>query len=165
VQGSQGIGVVLSGTATDGTLGLKAIKAERGIAFAQDPISAQFDGMPRSAIAAGGVDFVLPPEGIAQDLTRLGRHPYMGAGEPGALSESAPAAAREEEDKASLNKIFALLAKGSGADFGAYKKTTLRRRIARHMLVKRIETLEAYRGTSKGTRARSRPSTRIASSR
>src|SRR6185436_18515159 len=80
MKGSQGIGVVLSGTATDGTLGLKAIKAEGGIAFAQDPGSAQFDGMPRSAIAAGCVDFVLSPEGIAQELARLGRHPYMAAG-------------------------------------------------------------------------------------
>jgi two-component system CheB/CheR fusion protein len=144
VQGSQGIGVVLSGTATDGTLGLKAIKAEGGIAFAQDPSSAQFDGMPRSAIAAGCVDFILPSEGIAQELTRLGRHPYMAAGEPRALSRGAPAAATEEEEKASLSKIFALLRKGSGADFSAYKKTTLRRRIARRMLVNRIETLEAY---------------------
>jgi two-component system CheB/CheR fusion protein len=145
-QGSQGIGVVLSGTATDGTLGLKAIKAEGGIAFAQDPTSSQFDGMPRSAIAAGCVDFVLPPGGIAQELTRLGRHPYITAGEPRALSGGAPAAAREEEDKANLSKIYALLSKGSGADFGAYKKTTLRRRIARRMLVNRIDTLEAYTG-------------------
>jgi two-component system CheB/CheR fusion protein len=144
VQGSQGIGVVLSGTATDGTLGLKAIKAEGGVAFAQDPSSAQFDGMPRSAIAAGCVDFVLSPKGIAQELTRLGRHPYMAAGEPRALSGGAPAPASAEEDKASLNKIFALLRKGSGADFSAYKKTTLRRRIARRMLVNRIETLEGY---------------------
>jgi two-component system CheB/CheR fusion protein len=70
VQGSRGVAVILSGTATDGTLGLKAIKAEGGIAFAQDPSSAQFDGMPRSAIAAGGVDFILSPEGIAKELTR-----------------------------------------------------------------------------------------------
>jgi two-component system CheB/CheR fusion protein len=144
VQGSQGIGVVLSGTATDGTLGLKAIKAEGGIALAQDPISAQFDGMPNSAIAAGCVDFILTPEGIARELTRLGRHPYMAAGETRALSGPAPAPSREEDDRASLSKIFALLRKGSGADFGAYKKTTLRRRIARRMLVNRIETLEAY---------------------
>jgi two-component system, chemotaxis family, CheB/CheR fusion protein len=143
VQGRQGIGVVLSGTATDGTLGLKAIKAEGGIAFAQDPSSAQFDGMPRSAIGAGCVDFVLPPEGIAQELTRLGRHPYMAAGEPRALAGGA-SVATDEEDKRSLSQIFALLREGSGADFGAYKKTTLRRRIARRMLVNRIETLGAY---------------------
>ena len=144
VQGSRSIGVILSGTATDGTLGLKAIKAAGGIAFAQDPSSARSDGMPRSAIADGCVDFVLRPERIAQELTRLGRHPYMVAGEPRALSPGAPAAAGEETDKANLSKIFALLRKEVGADFGAYKKTTLRRRIARRMLVNRIETLEAY---------------------
>ena len=90
VQGSQGIGVILSGTASDGTLGLKAIKAEGGIAFAQDPHSAQYDGMPRSAIAAGCVDFVLPPEGIAQELARLGRHPYVAAAEPSRDAGAAP---------------------------------------------------------------------------
>jgi two-component system CheB/CheR fusion protein len=145
-QGSKGVGVVLSGTATDGTLGLKAIKAEGGIAFSQDPTSAQFDGMPRSAIAAGCVDFVLPPKGIAQELTRLGRHPYLAAAKPRDLSGIAPAPAREEEeeDRASLDRILALMKKGSGADFGAYKKTTLRRRIARRMAVHRIGTLDAY---------------------
>jgi two-component system CheB/CheR fusion protein len=150
VQGSQGIGVVLSGTATDGTLGLKAIKAGGGIAFAQDPTSAQFDGMPRSAMAAGCVDFVLPPEGIAQELTRLGRHPYMAADKPRDLSgvapapAPAPARAEEGEDRAGLDRILALVKKGSGADFAAYKKTTLHRRIARRMVVNRIETLDAY---------------------
>jgi len=144
-QGSKGIGVVLSGTATDGTLGLKAIKAEGGLAFTQEPSSAQFDGMPRSAIAAGCVDFVLPPQGIAQELTRLGRHPYLAAGETRDLSGVTPAPAREEdEDSASLDRILALMKKGSGADFGAYKKTTLRRRIARRMVVHRLETLDAY---------------------
>ena len=143
LQGSQGIGVVLSGTATDGTLGLKAIKAEGGIAFTQDPSSAQFDGMPRSAIAAGCVDFVLPPEGIAKELTRLGRHPYM-VGDRRVLSGGARAPAREEEDRTGLDRILGLLKKASGADFSAYKKTTLRRRIARRMVVHRIETLDAY---------------------
>jgi two-component system CheB/CheR fusion protein len=143
-QGSQGIGVVLSGTASDGTLGLKAIKAEGGIAFAQEPSSAQFDGMPRSAIAAGCVDFVLPPEEIAQELTRLGRHPYMAPGERPVLPGLARAPAREEDDRTGLDRILSLLKKGAGADFGAYKKTTLRRRIARRMVVNRIETLDAY---------------------
>src|SRR5262249_44619952 len=62
-QGSKAIGVILSGTASDGTLGLKAIKAEGGITFAQDERTAKYDGMPRSAIMAGCVDFILPPEG------------------------------------------------------------------------------------------------------
>ena len=85
VQGSQAVAVVLSGTGNDGTLGCQAVKAAGGISFAQDPTSARYDGMPRSAIAAGCVDFVLPPAGIARELTRLGRHPYMAAGAPRAL--------------------------------------------------------------------------------
>src|SRR5437588_5864704 len=76
-QGSKAIGIVLSGTASDGTLGLKAVKAEGGITFAQEPYSAKFDGMPRSAIAAGIVDFVLAPDEIAKRLVRIARHPYV----------------------------------------------------------------------------------------
>ena len=67
------LGVVLSGTASDGTLGLQAIKAAGGITFAQEMRTAKFDGMPRSAIAAGVVDFVLPPAGIARQLVAIAR--------------------------------------------------------------------------------------------
>jgi len=74
------VGVVLSGTATDGTLGLEAIKAEGGITFAQDD-SAKHDSMPRSAVAAGCVDLVLSPAAIAKELGRIAKHPY-GAGQP-----------------------------------------------------------------------------------
>ena len=74
-QRERAIGVVLSGTATDGTLGLEAIKAEGGITFAQDG-SAQYDSMPRSAVAAG-VDFVLAPKNIAKELVRIAKHPYV----------------------------------------------------------------------------------------
>lgn len=70
------IGVILSGTATDGTLGLEAIKAEGGITFAQDE-SARYDSMPRSAVAAGCVDFVLSPASIARELARIARHPFV----------------------------------------------------------------------------------------
>ena len=79
-QRERAIGVILSGTATDGTLGLEAIKAEGGITFAQDQ-SARYDSMPRSAIAAGCVDFVLKPEDIAAELARIAKHPYV-AGQP-----------------------------------------------------------------------------------
>src|SRR5215469_5664717 len=76
-QGSNAIGIILSGTASDGTSGLTAIKGEGGITFAQDTRSAKYDGMPASAIAAGCVDFVLPPEAIAQELARIRQHPYV----------------------------------------------------------------------------------------
>src|SRR5262245_48212471 len=71
-QQGRAIGVILSGTASDGTIGLQAIKAMGGITFAQDQQSAKYSAMPRSAVAAGNVDFVLPPELIARELTRIG---------------------------------------------------------------------------------------------
>ena len=77
VHGNKAIGVVLSGSASDGSQGLTAIKAAGGITFAQDPESARYDGMPRSAIRSGCVDFVLPPEGIARELVELRKHPYL----------------------------------------------------------------------------------------
>jgi two-component system CheB/CheR fusion protein len=143
VQGSQAIGVILSGMGSDGTLGLQAIEAEGGIAFAQEPGSAKNDGMPKSAIAAGGIDFVLPPEDIARELVRLGRHPYLATG----VATRAAADAKEndkEGDHEGLSRVLDLLRKASGTDFSAYKKTTLRRRIARRMAVRRIETFDEY---------------------
>ena len=75
-QHERAISVILSGTASDGTLGCEVIKAEGGITFAQDD-SAKYDSMPRSAIAAGCIDFVLSPEGIAKELARIASHPYV----------------------------------------------------------------------------------------
>jgi two-component system CheB/CheR fusion protein len=76
-QGNRAIGVILSGTATDGTLGAEAIKAEGGITFAQDEKSAKYFGMPQSVIAAGCVDFVLSPKKIASELERIAKHPLI----------------------------------------------------------------------------------------
>jgi two-component system, chemotaxis family, CheB/CheR fusion protein len=76
-QGSRAIAVILSGCGSDGTLGCKAVKAAGGIAIAQDPASASFDGMPTSAIAGGCVDLVLPPEEIAREISRLARELYV----------------------------------------------------------------------------------------
>ncbi len=95
------IGVVLSGTATDGTRGLEAIKAEGGIAFAQDD-SARYDSMPRSAAASGHVDFVLPPAGIARELARIASHPYVADPDKfstAAMGDAARAAARTPEPR------------------------------------------------------------------
>src|SRR5881296_758519 len=136
---SRAIGVILSGSASDGALGLKAIKAEGGITFAEAPQSAKFDGMPRSAMASGAVDFVLAPKAIAQELIRIGRHPYLGETEPAALSE--PLADGPE----ALAQIFRMLREKSGLDFTLYRQTTIRRRIARRMLIHGVGTLEAYR--------------------
>ena len=150
VQGAQAIGVILSGMGTDGTLGLGAIKAAGGIAFAQEPSSAQNADMPRSAIAAGGVDFVLTPEDIASELKRLGQHPYLASAQQALGDTEAPSAgkgAETSEEREGLARILELLHRTSGTDFTAYKKTTLRRRIARRMAVSRIETLQDYART------------------
>jgi len=96
-QRERAIGVVLSGTATDGTLGLETIKAEGGLTFAQDD-TAKYDSMPRSAVAAGVVDFVLSPVAIAAELTRIARHPFVRA-EPGTEAVAMPSEAEREADQ------------------------------------------------------------------
>jgi two-component system CheB/CheR fusion protein len=141
-QGSQGIAVILSGMASDGTLGLAAIKAGGGITFAQEPGSAIRQDMPRNAIAGGCVDFVLPPERIAQELTRLGRHPYLSPGEEGVPPPTAATGAGD--DDSAFATILSLLKKTTGVDFEAYKKATLQRRVARRMAVNRVETMADY---------------------
>ena len=137
-QGARAVGVILSGTASDGTLGLKAIKVEGGITFAQDPETAKFDGMPSSAISAGCVDLVLPPEGIATELARISRHPYVGLAQPGGVLPVLPAPDDE------WLRVFRLLKLASGVDFTFYKKNTIHRRVARRMALHKIERLSAY---------------------
>ena len=137
-EGSRAIGVILSGVASDGTLGLAAIKAAGGITFAQDSRSSKYDGMPRSAIAAGCVDFVLPPEGIAKEIKRISLHPYLGTAD-----HSAAGGGRGERNE-DLLKIFALLRNSTEVDFTNYKRSTINRRIARRMVLHKISTLRQY---------------------
>ena len=132
------IGVILSGTGSDGTVGLKAIKAEGGITFAQDEESAKHFGMPGSAIAAECVDFVLAPEHIGMELDRLARHPYVGLPQLPKLPELAPVG---ESD---FRKILYLLRASHGVDFNYYKPGTVRRRIARRMALGRVESMKKY---------------------
>ncbi len=129
----QAIGVVLSGTATDGTIGLETIKGEGGITFAQDA-SAQHEGMPHSAIASGCVDFVLSPADIALEIARIGRHAY-------AVPE---AVAWETNDKPNLALVMQLLKQASGVDFAGYKFNTLYRRVTRRMVFQKIEGMDEY---------------------
>jgi len=137
-QGSNAIGIVLSGTASDGTLGLTAIKGEGGITFAQDTRSAKYDGMPASAIAAGCVDFILPPEGIAQELARIRRHSYV-SGNSFARIETEGAA-----NDVFMHQVFRLLRRATRVDFSEYKPPTIGRRIQRRMVLHRIEKLPEY---------------------
>lgn len=135
-QSSRAIGVILSGSASDGVLGLMEIKAEGGITFAQDE-TATHSSMPHSAIAAGCVDFVLPPHKIAHELVRIAQHPYLTI-EKSKQEEALPG----EEDN--LRKIFLLLRQNSGNDFTYYKQSTILRRIKRRILLHKLERLEDY---------------------
>ena len=136
--GRGAIGVILSGTATDGAEGMKAIRAEGGITFAQDEKSAKYDGMPRAAVATGCVDFVASPLAIANELVRISRHPYINHPHP------VKAVVAGEDMSNELNHIFRLLRSVAGVDFTHYKPNTIRRRILRRMAVHRLHKLEQY---------------------
>ncbi|HEV7508425.1 MAG TPA: chemotaxis protein CheB [Thermoanaerobaculia bacterium] len=139
VRAGKAIGVVLSGTASDGTLGLKAIKAAGGMCLAQDPESAAFDGMPRSAIASGCVDAILPPDGLALEIAKLTHSSYIR--EP---AESPAPEVLLESEREALDSLFTLLKKATGKDLTGYKKPTLLRRIRRRMALRQIEGLADY---------------------
>ncbi len=136
-QGNRAIGVILSGYGTDGTLGMAEIQAQGGVTFAQAESSAKYESMPRSAIAAGYVDYVLPPNGIARELARLAQHPYI-------IREQLTEAELAPVPDAALNIIFQLLRKGTGVDFAQYRQTTSLRRIHRRMVVHKIDKINEY---------------------
>src|SRR5882724_9424289 len=137
-QRSNAIGIILSGTASDGTLGLAAIKAEGGITFAQDEKSAKFEGMPKNAIAAGCVDFVLPPDEIARELARIRDHPYLAPSSSSRTAELAP------DGDPQLKNVLHLLRTANGVDFSDYKPATVKRRILRRMALHKIGELKEY---------------------
>ena len=148
-RGNKAIGVILSGTASDGTLGLKAIKAAGGITFAQDVQTARYDSMPRSAIATGVVDFVLAPAEIARQLAAIGRNSQLQARASGTA---------EPAGESGLARILHLVRSATGVDFTHYKRGTLERRIKRRMALRGFEKLE---GLQPGSRAESPGSERI----
>jgi two-component system CheB/CheR fusion protein len=141
--GERAIGVVLSGTASDGTMGLEAIKAENGITFAQDA-SAKYDSMPRSAIDAGCVDFVLSPSAIAKELVRIAKHPFL---ERAAREKSAPADGKETD---AYRRILHLLRSHAEVDFSRYKPATLQRRIHRRMVLLKLKSTAEYAARLRG---------------
>jgi two-component system CheB/CheR fusion protein len=137
-QRTHAIGVVLSGTDADGALGLKAIKGEGGLSFVQRPDTAGFPEMPRSSISLDHVDKVLAPVEIAAEMAEVGRQfrkPVLRD-----LDENLPAAGEEQ----AFARIVNLLRTVSGVDFRLYKPNTIRRRIARRMLLHRFESLTEY---------------------
>jgi two-component system CheB/CheR fusion protein len=135
-QGERAIGIVLSGTGSDGTLGLRAIKGEGGIVLVQTPESAEYDGMPRSALATGLVDFTLAP---AEMPTQLIAYAARAFNSPRPVATNSTVAA-----ETALRRICVLVRAKTGHDFSHYKASTLHRRIERRMAVHQIETPEAY---------------------
>ncbi len=137
-QKNRAIGVILSGSDGDGALGLRAIKGEGGIAIVQSPDTARFPDMPRSGIAADHVDLVLPPAQMGKELVRLARQ----FGTPGLrpLEDGKPLPDEEQY----FAKIIDLLRGVSGLDFRHYKEATIRRRMARRLMLRRIDSLQDY---------------------
>ncbi len=132
-QGSRAMGVVLSGTGSDGALGLKSIKEAGGLTFAQEPSSAKYDGMPRAAIDSGVVDFTGTPAAIASELMFLGKHPYHQA------TRNTPL-----RNQDGLARILLLIRSTFGNDLTYYKSATVERRLERRMALHKIEHVDDY---------------------
>jgi two-component system CheB/CheR fusion protein len=134
-QENRAIGIILSGMGSDGSLGLKAIKDKMGLAMVQEPASAKYEGMPRSAVETGLVDFVAPPAQLAARLIKFVQHSVKRPHEPLALADQGLNA---------LQRIFSLLREQTGHDFSFYKKNTLYRRIERRMTVHGHHHIQQY---------------------
>lgn len=135
-QHERAICIVLSGTGSDGTLGVRAIKGEGGMVMAQTPESTEYDGMPVSAIATGLVDYELPPAEMPAQIIAYVSHVFG--------KSEVETAAHPQKIENDLKKIFALLRVQTGHDFSLYKPNTIRRRIERRMAVQQIETIGGY---------------------
>jgi two-component system CheB/CheR fusion protein len=135
-QGERAICIVLSGTGSDGTHGVRAIKGGGGMAMAQNTESTEFDGMPRSAIATGLVDYVLPPAEMPAQLIAYVAHAFG--------KTFLPASSPVPKAQDTLKKIFLLLRVQTGHDFSQYKRSTFGRRVERRMAVHQIERLDEY---------------------
>ncbi|HSI84431.1 MAG: chemotaxis protein CheB [Candidatus Methylacidiphilales bacterium] len=129
------IGVILSGMASDGTLGLRSIKEQAGAGFAQDPATALFDSMPRSAIAAGLIDVVAPATDLPARILDYLKRPPSSFQSPSDIPDG---------DESSLEKIFILLRAHTGHDFSPYKRTTVHRRVEKRIRLHQIGTIEDY---------------------
>ncbi len=135
-QGVHSIGIILSGTGTGGTLGLKAIKEVGGLTMVQDPESAKYDGMPKSAIATGLVDYVLPPNKMPEQLIAYIQHDFV------RVPNKITATVSEKSDW--LQKVFILLRSHTGHDFSYYKKNSIIRRIERRMMINQMDSAADY---------------------
>lgn len=136
--GPRAVGVVLSGSASDGALGLREISAHGGFTIVQDPATAKFGSMPRAAVATGIADLILPPADIGRELVRLGTHPFVAEARRRARVESV--APTDDE----FDRLFLLLKQISGVDFSKYKVPTIKRRLQRRMALQRMTSVAEY---------------------
>jgi two-component system CheB/CheR fusion protein len=133
-QKEKAICIVLSGNGNDGTIGVRAIKGEGGMAMAQNPETTEYDGMPRSAIATGLIDFISPAKSMPAELMQYVEHSF------GKLPKMISSA----DTKEIFDKIFSLLKAQTSHDFSEYKPTTINRRIERRIAVHHIDSMENY---------------------
>ena len=136
--GDRAVAVVLSGTGSDGSRGVRAIREANGLVIVQSPESAKFDGMPRSAIAAGAADLVLPPEAMPDMILQYAQDPLSVRGG----DEAELLKVMQDDDGTAA--VFLLLKRHFGIDFNHYKPTTVGRRLARRMAIRQINSLSDY---------------------
>ena len=129
------IGIILSGMGSDGTMGLRAIKEKAGVVLVQEPASAKFDSMPKSAIEAGLADLIAPAEHLPGKIIGYIRHE---------LTVTRAEISIEEKDQSALEKVLILLRTKTGQDFSLYKKNTVYRRIERRMNIHQIDSIASY---------------------
>ncbi len=128
---NRSVGIILSGTGSDGTLGIRAIKGAGGMVMVQDETTAKFDGMPRSAIYTGLVDYILPPEKMPGQLLRFIQHPFI-------------VKKMESESTDDLSKILSIIKHQTGFDFSFYKLPTIIRRVERRIGINQKDSIEDY---------------------
>ena len=176
--GQRAVCVIMSGTDSDGVIGLKHIRAQGGLTIAQDPNEAEFDSMPASAISTGMVDWVLPVAQMPAKLLEFVRNENRmklppeipDAEEPDAKVADAPGGetvsdeTRDSEDEEAIGKILADVRAQTGHDFSHYKRATVLRRIARRLQVNSLETLRSIWNSSAPTPRKAARSSRICSS-
>lgn len=132
--GSRSIGVILSGTGTDGAAGMKALKEAGAITIAQEPQTAKYNGMPLAAIETGAVDMVLPPDKMGEEIRESLLHP----GQQRVIANSMPM------DDSPLGQIFKILCERAGTDFSNYKPSTICRRLEKRFVTLRMPNIETY---------------------
>lgn len=135
-QENNAIGIILSGTGTDGTLGIRSIKENGGMTMVQDDQSAKFDGMPRSSISTGMIDFVLPPTQLAIELANYIKHPF--------INKNNAIESQLLQNQSVFNKIIAILHDAKNVDFSNYKQNTLIRRLEKRISINRFEKVTDY---------------------